>query len=477
MKLVEILRAICQGRSAFCDLRLPWSHDITSLKEVESFGGLVPLLRVGVVGLVVGLLYAMDAPRVVVVSYLIYVLLALIQTLVVGRMPNVVGRRGALLLFAGCFAVGLAFTAGLIQLWLQPEGLFRMLGLLGLMWWMVDGVTARRGDTIMMNAILLAMAVALVALPLVSWLLRDDWREALLLLVTNAVGFGFYLSAVGDIRVMRRSLLQSEVRAFEHAKAEALGRLTGGVAHDFNNLLTVISGNLELMRHIDDPEERRVLRAEAALAASRAAQVTAQLLAFSRRAPIRPERFCVTDSLLELELLMTRLLPSSIAVRLSGYQNLPEVMLDRGQLDAMLLNLCINARDALQAGGNLFIRAMPEVVAADTYYTSAGALPPGSYIRIEIEDDGKGMSPEVLARVFEPYFTTKPKGQGTGMGLAMARGFAEQSGGLLTVQSMEKVGTIATLLLPVAPQVARTAAAEDDRARPQAPAAWNTALR
>ena len=430
----------------------PWSHDLRPLKQVESFGGPITLLRVGVVGVVVIILQSLAVTHLVVRDFAVYVAMTLVQTLVVTCLPPVVGRAGAALIFCTCLGVGLAWTNGLVHLWMAEAFTIRMLALMGLLWWLIYAVTARRNDAVMMTATLLAMAIALTALPLVSWLVLDQRAEAMLLVVTNGVGFAFYLNGIRDVRVMRRTLLQAESAVFEQSKTEALGRLTGGVAHDFNNLLTVISGNLELVRHIDDPHERKLLLREAAKAAERAALVTGQLLSYSRRAAMRPERVDVAASIAELGMLLRRLLTARITFDSQVLGPLPPLFVDKSQFDTVLLNLAINARDALPDGGQITIRVLPERVASNTYRTGEGTLSVGEYLRIEVEDNGTGMTPEVLSRAFEPYFTTKPKGRGTGMGLSMGRGFAEQSGGLLPLRSAPGLGTIATLILPVAEQ-------------------------
>ena len=437
-------------RVAFFDPRQVWIHDLTLLKQVESFGGPITLLRVGVVGALLVALQTLQAPSVLIRDFLVYMTVTLVQTLAVTLLPTKIGRWGTALIFATCVGVGLAWTTGLLHLWLQDDSVLRMLGLLGLLWWLIYAVTARRNDPVMMTATLCAMSVAMIALPLTSWLVWGDTREAVLLTLTNAVGFVFYINAVRDVRVMRQTLAQAQDLAVEQSKAEALGRLTGGVAHDFNNLLTVISGNLELIRQIDDPAERQILLDEVAAAAERATRVTGQLLAYSRRAPMHVTRVDVTDLITELEMLLRRILSARITFRTRLQQPLPVVEVDRSQLETVLLNLAINAKDALSQGGSITLVVAREHVQGQIYHTTSGVLPPGDYLRIDVDDDGEGMPPEVLSRAMEPYFTTKPKGRGTGMGLSMARGFAEQSGGALLLRSSQGAGSIATILLPEA---------------------------
>ncbi|HEV7264931.1 MAG TPA: PAS domain-containing protein [Falsiroseomonas sp.] len=247
-----------------------------------------------------------------------------------------------------------------------------------------------------------------------------------------------------------RALAASQARLAEAARMEALGRLAGGIAHDFNNVLQAVQGGLRLAekRLVDDPAAARRFVALAGDAAARGAAVTARLLSFARRGALQAEAVQPAPLLEGLAEMLRHALGPAIALRVEVPSGLPVLWADRGQLEAVLVNLANNARDAMPQGGEILFRADP---LRDGATLAATGLAPGEWVRLSVVDAGEGMLPEVLARVTEPFFTTKPRGQGTGLGLAMARGFAEQSGGALTIRSALGQGTTVALILPQAP--------------------------
>jgi CheY-like chemotaxis protein len=224
-------------------------------------------------------------------------------------------------------------------------------------------------------------------------------------------------------------------------KMESLGQLTGGIAHDFNNLLAVFANGAQLLgRSVTDEQRQRVLGGMRR-AVARGSGLTHQLLAFSRRRAINPESINLAAHLEEMREMLTRSLRGDVEVRMEFELPLWPVEIDPGEFDLAILNLCVNARDAMAAGGTITIAAK-NVSEPDT----AGAL--AESVRLTVSDEGSGMPPEVLARVFEPFFTTKDVGKGSGLGLPHVYGFAQQSGGRLDIQSSVGVGTVVTLLLP-----------------------------
>ncbi|CAH2604895.1 Histidine kinase [Rhodovastum atsumiense] len=254
-----------------------------------------------------------------------------------------------------------------------------------------------------------------------------------------------HLEALAERR--GRALAESELRLAEAARMEALGRLAGGIAHDFNNVLQAVQGGLMLVRKRleRDPESARQFLDRTQQAAERGAAVTGRLLAFARRGELCPEPIAPASLLGDLAEMLHSTLGADITLRVEAAPELPAVFADRSQLEAVLVNLANNARDAMPRGGALVLRA--EAASIRTGDTPPG-LPPGPFLRLSVIDAGEGMPAEVLARVTEPFFTTKPKGKGTGLGLAMARGFAEQSGGALTIESTPGHGTTVSLWLP-----------------------------
>ena len=274
------------------------------------------------------------------------------------------------------------------------------------------------------------------------------------------------LEALAERRA--QALAESEARLAEAARMEALGRLAGGIAHDFNNVLQAVQGGLRLAerRLPGDPGGVRRYLAMASDAAARGASVTGRLLSFARRGALRAEAVAPVPLLEELAEMLRAALGPSVSVAVRTPPGLPALWVDRGQLESVLVNLANNARDAMGGEGEILLRA--EVAASDGHDAPSG-LSPGACVKLSVVDAGAGMAPEVLARVTEPFFTTKPRGQGTGLGLAMARGFAEQSGGALTIESAPGRGTTVSLWLPQADAAAGVVAArapQQDNAPP-----------
>jgi signal transduction histidine kinase/ActR/RegA family two-component response regulator len=264
-------------------------------------------------------------------------------------------------------------------------------------------------------------------------------------------------------RTRERELALAQL--FEAQKMDTIGRLTGGVAHDFNNLLMAVLGSLSLLekRLPEDPQTRRLLQ-NAIQGADRGKALTQRLLAFSRRQQLKPQAVDLGLLVRGMEELLKRAVGHGIALSSEFPGDLPPVLVDANQLELALLNVALNARDAMENGGSVKISAQAEIVgtpaAANAHRTANGstkpfsdavdraALPPGDYVRITIIDTGVGMDESTLAKATEPFFTTKGPGKGTGLGLSMVHGLAAQSGGLLRIRSEPNAGTIVELWLP-----------------------------
>ncbi|MGY2327140.1 ATP-binding protein [Pseudomonas sp. SDT2931_S440] len=245
--------------------------------------------------------------------------------------------------------------------------------------------------------------------------------------------------------VQARSAAEEQLR--QSQKLEAIGGLTGGVAHDFNNLLQVVAGNLHLLaRHEpDNPQVQR--RVSAAIAAvERGAKLTSQLLAFARRQPLSPAVYNPLRIYEGLGELLQRALGETIHIDVQLPQDPWCINVDRNQLENALLNLAINARDAMKGEG--VIRITGENIILNPPDCAGKSINPGEYVRLAVADSGAGMSPTILARAFEPFFTTKPNGHGTGLGLSMVFGFVRQSGGHVEVESVEGSGTVVQMYFP-----------------------------
>jgi CheY-like chemotaxis protein len=233
---------------------------------------------------------------------------------------------------------------------------------------------------------------------------------------------------------------------------EAVGQLTGGIAHDFNNLLMVIGGSLEMLRRRVpmDPAIARLLDA-AAQGVAKGGMLNQQLLAFARRQDLRIEIITVDDFIPSCQALIERALSEDIAIEIGGDGVNYACRTDPHQLEAAVLNLAINARDAMPGGGTLKLSAWRRQVCA----SDALEGPPGDYLVVSVSDTGVGMPQAVIDRAFEPFFTTKDVGRGTGLGLSQVYGFAKQSGGFVTIESVEGVGTSVMIHLPLCEAEAR----------------------
>ena len=263
------------------------------------------------------------------------------------------------------------------------------------------------------------------------------------------VGFAKVTRDLSERREAELELERSRAALFQSQKMEAVGQLTGGLAHDFNNLLTGITGSLDLMTarlaqgRINELE-RYITAAQGA--ASRAATLTHRLLAFSRQQTLEPKAINANRLVSNMEELVRRTVGPSIAIETVLAAGLWPCFCDPNQLENAILNLAINARDAMPDGGRVTIET------ANTWVDQVGAtdrdVPPGQYIAICVTDNGTGMSPEVARRAFDPFFTTKPAGKGTGLGLSMIYGFARQSGGQVRIYSEVGHGTTVKIYLP-----------------------------
>jgi signal transduction histidine kinase/CheY-like chemotaxis protein len=242
------------------------------------------------------------------------------------------------------------------------------------------------------------------------------------------------LIQIGEREKAEAALRQSQ-------KMEAMGQLTGGVAHDFNNILMVASSGLDLLERTSDPERREMIRSGVRQAVERGASLTRQLLTFSRRSALRPEVVDLADRIEGMRVLLERSLREDIAVTLRFQPGLWPVEVDASQLEVALLNIAVNARDAMPGGGVLTIAA------ANRPGVAEGELS-GDFVELSVTDTGQGIGPETLAHVFEPFFTTKEVGKGTGLGLSQVYGFARGSGGDVRIESVVGRGSCVSILLP-----------------------------
>jgi signal transduction histidine kinase len=266
----------------------------------------------------------------------------------------------------------------------------------------------------------------------------------------------YVIAAVEDLT----ERMATEERLRQAQKMEAVGQLTGGVAHDFNNLLTVIMGGVEMgMNEKIGPERRARVLNQALQAATRGASLTQRLLAFSRKQALRPKPLDPVQVLEEMQDLLTRTLGETVQVVFQTDGDTGRCLADQAQMEHAILNLSLNARDAMPEGGGLTIRT--DRIVVNSNHPPADEAQPGAYVRVSVSDTGTGIPEVHLKKVFEPFFTTKDTGKGSGLGLSQVYGFARQSGGFVTLETEEGVGTSVRFHLP----------AVDSDGRPYAPAA------
>lgn len=304
-----------------------------------------------------------------------------------------------------------------------------------------------------------------------GWRIRKDGSRFRASVVIDAIhdddgkliGFAKITRDVTEREEAQRELELAREALFQSQKIEAIGQLTGGVAHDFNNLLMAIMSGLALLRKRvpeGDPQIDRLIE-NSVQAAERGAALTQRMLAFARRQELKTERIDVAALVADMRGLLQRTIGPEWQIDISFPDDLPAVSADVNQLEMALLNLAVNARDAMPNGGDLCIRAEQRDLVG-----TADELSPGSYVRLSVIDHGSGMSAQTLARATEPFFTTKGVGKGTGLGLSMIHGFARQIGGMLELESVEGQGTSAHIWLPIAGRETAAATVRPDETAP-----------
>ncbi|WP_176593882.1 ATP-binding protein [Sphingobium sp. EM0848] len=261
---------------------------------------------------------------------------------------------------------------------------------------------------------------------------------ASLLIVILAASYSSLRAAHQTLQAEIAGRQRVEEALRQSQKMEALGQLTGGVAHDFNNLLMVASGGLDLMERTSDPVKLEKLKAGIRQALDRGAKLTRQLLAFSRRTPLKPEVIDLRERIQNMDALLERSLGESITVAMHLSPDLWPVEVDASELEVAILNMALNARDAMPRGGIISIEAANMPGGGET----------GDRVRVAITDRGTGIAPDLVDKIFEPFYTTKAVGQGTGLGLSQVYGFVRASDGAVEVDSVPGKGTAIALLFP-----------------------------
>jgi two-component system cell cycle sensor histidine kinase/response regulator CckA len=262
--------------------------------------------------------------------------------------------------------------------------------------------------------------------------------------VLNETGaISHYVSIASDITKEKKL----EEQMIQTAKLESLGHLASGIAHDFNNYLTIINGYSEMLLYENENNKNSERLGVILQAGKNASKLVAKILGFSRRQAVAPTVIDVNSTLRDLERMVRRLLGEGIELKLDLHREAGRVLIDPTQIEQVLINLVLNARDAMPVGGSLTLTSSPQDIDEERAAAHPG-LAPGNYTAVQVRDSGQGMDPQVLARIFEPFFTTKPKGEGTGLGLASVFGIVAQNGGTIWAESEAGRGSTFYVLLP-----------------------------
>lgn len=355
---------------------------------------------------------------------------------VVRMVPDRASRLQTAAVFGTVAAIFAIVMGAAVYLWIHEGTEGKVLGLLLVVATMLYTVSQLRYEPVACRIECGAIVVACLVLIGVTVATEDMGSSSLSMVIELAALTLYYLRAALSVIATQERLRASQRAEVHRARMEAIGQLSGGVAHDFNNLLTIIKGNLELRRAIQLQggsllEAEQLIRA-AENATERAERTARHLLAVSRRGEATPVSFRLAEALEETVPLLRASLPANIALKVDVGPETARVRCDLSQLENVVLNLVINARDAMPEGGTVRVEV------------SEGR----EGVRLDVTDTGTGMTPEVLDRACEPFFSTKPKGQGSGLGLSMARAFAEEAGGSMAIDSAPGTSTRIRLVLP-----------------------------
>ncbi len=290
-----------------------------------------------------------------------------------------------------------------------------------------------------------------------GWRMRKDGSKFWAHVIIDAIyhedgtlaGFAKITRDITEKKEAAEALERANAVLFQSQKMEAIGQLTGGIAHDFNNLLAVISSGLDVLPLQAKDAARLKIVESMQRAVERGATLTQQLLSFARQQPLTPEKHNLNSVISGFEAVLRRAGNSSIMFRTDFASQLCSVLVDAPRFETALLNLVVNARDAMPTGGAILITTAN----AEMAQNQLAGLASGRYVKVAVTDTGCGMPAEVISRAFEPFFTTKDIGKGTGLGLSQVYGFVKQSGGGIEIQSVERQGTTINLYLPAIDEV------------------------
>lgn len=426
---------------------MDYSKELESLAKVETLSSLEFRVQFFVVLVCVATAVAVTNLWLLIFWFTLHYSFVLLERTLATRFAGI-GTPAAFYTVIGLnLAVGVTFAWLPVYLWMQaqPSFYFAAMALLvgstlntflirSTLWYQAVCFVAPNAGAF----ILIALVISGTGLPT---------GEAVTLSVIASAVLFYFLVAVIEMHRMHTAHEHTRHQLLQSQKTEVIGRLTGGVAHDFNNLLNVISGYLEAALSETTETGRNIAIKGALKAATRGGTLVHQLLAFARKARLEPQSIPVDTTLIELSEMARRVIPSSITVDFGSMKSGLFVLADPSSLTTALLNLLLNARDAISGGGTIQLSVncvpsteLPKEMTYDNAYKS--------FVLFTVKDSGHGMTTDLLNRVTEPFFTTKPVGFGSGLGLSMVQGFAQQSGGGILIASSPYVGTSVYVALP-----------------------------
>jgi signal transduction histidine kinase/CheY-like chemotaxis protein len=378
--------------------------------------------------------------------------------------------------FFGVLIATAAMTASVFvflpyYLWLQPNLLYKFGAIVLLVGGSLNVFLVRARVWQVTTAYVIPFGACFIAISLTFYEPPNGGVKFVAALVIALAMVGYFLIAVVESHGLQKRLAQTRDQLSHAQKMEAIGNVTGGVAHDFSNLLSVVRGNLEALRRQDNlPDQAQQAINESILACDRGAGLTRKMLAIGRRAELQPARLDPHRVLVDTLTLCRPVLPANIAIEtISAAEDLA-VVVDASSLQTALLNLVINARDAMPNGGRLKLSCTP--CTPDS--CNLVDMGPGDFLKIEVQDTGHGIPKDIIDRVFEPFFSTKPLDDASGMGLAMVHGFVRQSGGTVSIESEIGLGTVVALYLPASSKTSTAPSTEVNTTSLDQEAIWST---
>ncbi len=415
-------------------------YDLSGVKAVDSFEHPELKLRLLLMAIGTGALAWAFSLVWIIAWFALYAAAHLSYIRYVARQPVVVPEKQARRVAMFLLVDGALFTALGIYFWTMPEPVFRLLSLLMVIGAMIDVLSNRSRDTLMVWVGMVVNVVSLTAR--IGWLWWADGASVETFTVSIFLGLVcvYFINAVQSVQRGNRDLADRQLQLMEQEKQRSIDRLAGGFAHDFNNLLTAVMGNLELQRQVHSDVERDELITEAHKAALRGAELTEWLLAFSHKARLKPRLVSPGALLSEVDAAVTPELTAGNRLEIIAEDGLPDLEVDPEKMCLVLAGLALNADDALEEPGPIRLEA----------HHSHGR--DGLDVTFAVTDRGCGIPERMIPMVFEPYFTTKPKGTAHGLGLSMAKGIVEQCGGEIEITSTEGRGTTVRVHLPAALQ-------------------------